>query len=88
MYESNNSNSKSSGILASVIKFLIYGFFALVGIYFVVQFCREFFFATVNGVHSLTHFLDNLASSFVNAITALVALPFNVVDSIINWIFH
>ncbi len=87
MYE-NNNKSKFGGILRSGVKFLIYGFFALVGIYFVIQFCREFFFATVNGIHSLTNFLDNLAKSFTNAITALVALPFNMVDSIINWIFH
>ena len=80
MYNDNNA-SKSGGILATIIKILIYGFFAVMGIYFVVQFCRELFSATLKGVNSLTDFLDNLAVS-------LISLPFNIVDSIINWIFH
>ena len=95
----NNSNSNSSSTfnnsgagggngIVSILKLVAKGFGCIILIYFFIQFFKNLFQVMKTGAHSLSNFISELFSSFVNALIALLHLPFQLVDSLINFLFH
>ena len=85
----NSTMSNNSGFgFVSILKLIAKGFGVIVLIYFLIQFFKNLFQVMKTGAHSLSNFISELFSSFVNALLALLHLPFQLVDSLINFLFH